>query len=302
MKRYVRRRYHVPVAAQDLAVGRLWLAGTLGIEVTEEGSTVVVTAYFTDPPPPGSAPEALHDLGARPGGSETIEDADWLAPWRQAAQPLAVGKRWLLDPREVLDDPLEPPAPFPPARGKRGAPARPSRAPSDRGRILLRLPARSAFGTGGHESTRLVLEILERMDLREKQVLDVGAGTGVLGFAALALGAGSVVGFDLDPAAALLAALNARLNRAAPLLFAGPLAAIRSGTRFDLVLANVIPEEIAPELRRLAGCLAPGGRAVFSGILRERARGALAALRVAGFVRRRSRFAGEWAAYLCEMA
>jgi len=287
MKRYVRRRYHLPVEAQDLAVGRLWLAGTLGVEITEEDGTVLIAAYFEDPPPPGWVPETLRDLGARPGAAETLADTDWLASWRRAAQPLAVGKRWLLDPRE---------------EGERGALSRPPRSRSEPGRILLRLPARTAFGTGGHESTRLALEILERLDVRERRVLDVGAGTGVLGFAALALGAGTVVGFDLDPAAALLAALNARLNRAAPLLFAGPLTAIRSGTHFDLVLANVIPEEIGAELPRLAGCLAPGGRAVFSGILRQRARGALTALRAAGFVRLSSRFAGEWAAYLCEVA
>jgi ribosomal protein L11 methyltransferase len=278
------------VAVQDLAVGRLWLAGTLGVELAEEGGDVLISAYFEVPPPPGAALRELGGQGVREVSAETIADMDWLAPWRRAAQPLPVGKRWLLDPREVLDHPLKPRT------------ARPTRIRADRGRILLRLPARTAFGTGGHESTRLALEILERLDVREQRVLDVGAGTGVLGFAALALGAGSVVGFDLDPAAALLAALNARLNRAAPLLFAGPLAAIRSGKRFDLVLANVIPEEIAAELPRLAGCLAPGGRAVFSGILRQRARGALAALRAAGFVRLRSRFAGEWAAYLCEAA
>ena len=168
--------------------------------------------------------------------------------------------------------------------------------------MLLRLPARRAFGTGSHESTRLALEILERLAVRGRRVLDVGTGTGVLALAALRLGARRAVAHDLDPAAALLAALNARLNSLAPLVFAGPVAAIARGAAFDLLLVNVIPEEIAADLPRLARLLAPRGRAVFSGILRSGSRRALGVLRAAGFRRRASRFAGEWAAYLCEAA
>jgi ribosomal protein L11 methyltransferase len=258
---------------EDELVAQLWRHGTVGVEIRPAGDgLILVEAYFTGEAPPELSPVAGSIVESGPAPS-----TDWLAVWRAAARPLPVGRRFLLDPREI------------------------DAAPAERqGRILLRLPARAAFGTGSHESTRLVLEMMERIDFPRRRVLDVGTGTGVLAFAALALGARSAVAFDLDVVAPLLAAQNAALNELHPAFFAGGLAALAGRPRFGVALVNVIPEEIRDGLPALRALLLPGGLAVFSGILRERGRAELATLRRAGFRRVRSRVAGEWVAYLTE--
>lgn len=263
---------------EDDLVAALWEAGTVGVQVLDGGEvgTVRLEAYFD-----GARAEAPELPGARLVGSEPVPATDWLAPYREAARPFPVGERWWLDPRD----------PEGVAEGAgEGPPA---------GRRLLRIPARAAFGTGSHESTRLVLEILEEVDLRGRRVLDVGTGTGLLAFAALLSGARSAVAFDLDPAAPCHARENARLNGVSLPLFAGTVAALspRAESRFDLALVNVIPEEVAAELPLLAALLASGGEAVFSGILGVSGPGALARLTGAGFSLVSERADGEWVAY-----
>ncbi|HVF58645.1 MAG TPA: 50S ribosomal protein L11 methyltransferase [Thermoanaerobaculia bacterium] len=206
---------------------------------------------------------------------QSVPDADWLASWREAAQPFALGASFFVDPRE-------------PGGGPVGTPT---------GRRLLRLPARAAFGTGSHESTSLAVELLEDVELAGKRVLDVGTGTGVLAFAALARGAAAAAAFDLDPAAPFHARDNARLNGFHLNLFAGTVAALCESARFDLAVANMVPEELLPELAEVARRLALGGEVILSGILEERGGEVLERGEALGFVERARREAGEWVAF-----
>jgi ribosomal protein L11 methyltransferase len=269
-----RLTYLLPADREDEVAAELWERGTMGVQVLDGGEpgTVRLEAYFD-----GSAPGEI--AGARLVGSEAVPPADWLASWRKAAKPFAVGERWWLDPRdpEGADGRHDDPVPA--------------------GRRLLRIPARAAFGTGSHESTRLVLELLDAMDLAGRRVLDVGTGTGLLAFTALLSGARSAVAFDADPAAPCHARENARRNGLALPLFAGTAAALSAEARFDLALVNVIPEEIAADLPHLAALLAPAGEAIFSGILAAAGPRSLAALAAAGFTPFAERADGEWVAY-----
>jgi len=269
-------RYSLPAAVEDDVAAWLWRQGTSGSQVRDgRAGELLIDAFFPETRSPGTLPAVLDAAGVRLAGAQAVAPADWLESYRAAARPLEIGRRLLVDPRE-------PDAPAPVA-GRR---------------FWLRVPARTAFGTGSHESTRLVLELMEGLELSGKRVLDVGTGSGILGLAALVHGARAVVGFDLDLAAPLVAAQNAGLNRLRPALFAGGAAALgaRAG-RFDVVLANVVPEQLLADLPALAALVAPGGEALFSGLLVPQGRGFLARLRALGLRRRSTRRAGEWVAY-----
>lgn len=275
--RHLERRFQVEAGEEEIATGWIWSLAPLGVEWRDAAGGTEAVAYFVADgcaPLPEEFPLALVE-------ERTLEATDWLALWRAAASPIEVGRSLLVDPREL--DAV-------------GAP------PETGGRHLLRLPARTAFGVGSHESTRLAWELAESLELAGRSVLDVGCGTGILAFGCRLAGAGRVVGFDVDPAAALLAGQYARHNALAVPFFAGRLSAlagfgaIPTPAGFDLLLVNVIPEEIRDELAALIDLLAPAGEAVFSGILEREAGAAAAELARHGLVERERRIAGEWAA------
>ena len=273
-----RRVFLLPAELEDELAAALWEAGTLGVETRPAGpgdDRLRAEAWF-DGEPDLSPLEALAPRGLEPAGGDEVADADWLAPWRAAARPFPVGERFLLDPREPEE----------------------AETVETGGRTLLRLPARRAFGTGSHESTRLALELLEAAPPSAESVLDVGTGTGVLAFAALVLGARPVAAFDLDLEAVAQARVNSRLNALSPRIFAGTSAALAPSARFGRVVVNVVPELVWDELPRLTAAVAAGGGLVFSGILLERGEAVCARLAGLGFAAAQERRAGEWVAFL----
>lgn len=144
-----------------------------------------------------------------------------------------------------------------------------------------------AFGTGLHESTRLMLGALERLKPQGLKVLDVGAGSGVLGFAALLLGARSATSVELEgPACAELRenrALNGVPAAKLPVIHAAfPIARLK-GKRFPLVLGNLVTPVLKALMPQLAAQVSQGGVLLCSGIHTEaEARAVTAAARAAG--------------------
>ncbi len=287
-------RLRVAVAAdqEEALSGWLWTHGGQGLVWAEpsggDGAASAAWLFFDSTGAPDA--EALRDLaawcpGAAAGDLERVEERDWLATWRAHAEPIEVGRRFLVDPREPEESGAQPEA-------------------GDR--FLLRLPARTAFGVGSHESTRLALELLEQIGCAGLRVLDVGTGTGILAFAAQLLGAAQVVAFDVDPAAALLFDQYRRMNglRRVP-SYCGSLRALSiegRTPRFDLALVNVVPTEIGPELPLLRAALRPGATALFSGILGDQGAAAKAELARHGFEATSQRVAAEWVAFVAERA
>jgi len=279
---YLRRVYRLPAELEESLVADLWQAGTLGVSTeSEPDGRLRLTAWFEPEAPPPAAIEHVSRISHV--SDDELPATDWMAEYRRRAVPFPLGRTLLIDPRE-------PEA----AETAAAVPA---------GRRLLRLPARTAFGIGSHESTALALDLLEAAELAGRAVLDVGTGTGILAFAALAWGAARVVAFDADPVAVLQARANSRLNGLHPLLFAGRAAALTPGClamgMFDVIVVNVVPEEILPDLADLLPLLAPGGALILSGLLAERAaevaaRLAACGLRETGETGRRS--SGDWTA------
>ena len=137
------------------------------------------------------------------------------------------------------------------------------------GQLVIEIDPGRAFGTGGHASTRLVLEALGRLPPPER-VLDVGCGSGILGIAcALRRADCRVTSVDIDPEAVATTRENAAINHVGDRVDArvAPVATI-SGA-FDLVLANIQADVLASlsgELARLTN-----GHLVVSGILDDQA-------------------------------
>ena len=301
---YLCRTFSLPAALsaeiEEAFIAELWEAGTLGVEHEGAiGGRQRLRAYFpadgaadsgAAPDPIGAAslhsgavPASWAEQGVEMVGEELVPETDWLAVYREQAQPFPVGRTFSIDPR----DPLA-------LDGGQAAAMEPA-VPA--GRTLLRVPARAAFGIGSHESTALAIDLLEGLDLGGARVLDVGTGTGILALAALHRGAASAVGFDLDLAAPFHARDNARANGCRLRLFAGRLAALCFSTFFDVALVNVVPEQILPELPDLARHLAPAGAMILSGILAERGGEVLAAAGALGLRETARRSSGEWVAF-----
>jgi ribosomal protein L11 methyltransferase len=221
-----------------------------------------IDAYPTDP---DETQSLVGLLAAFPGltvGVEHLADADWLAMALSGLPPVRAGRFFIFGVHD---------------RG---------RAPPNA--TALRIEAGAAFGTGHHGTTVGCLLAYDRL-LRRRgfgRVLDVGAGTGVLGIAAARTGSRSVVGTDIDPVSARISRENAKVNAAkARFVHAAGLQhpSVRARAPYDLVFANILARPLIGLAQDIRGALAPGGYAVLSGLLRTQERAVKAAYLARGF-------------------
>ena len=155
------------------------------------------------------------------------------------------------------------------------------------GRKILLIPAGMAFGTGDHATTatclRFLADVSEDFAGRGWEMLDLGCGSGILALAGRMLGARRAEAGDFDPDAVRVAKENVRLNGLRGVVVKRlDVRDWKPPRTWDVVVANIysgILVEVAPTI---AASVAPGGRLVFSGILREQEAEVLAAFRKAG--------------------
>ena len=140
------------------------------------------------------------------------------------------------------------------------------------GRAVLNIDPGLAFGTGKHETTRLCLETLERYIKGGETVLDVGCGSGILGIAAVLLGAESAFGVDIDEVAVRTANENAVLNHAGDRFsaIAGDLVDKVQG-KYDIVVANIVADAIIALSASVKAFMKPDSVYIVSGIIDTRA-------------------------------
>lgn len=208
-------------------------------------------------------------------------DEDWENSWRQYYEPIEVGEKLVVVP-EWLD------------------------APED-GRIPLRLDPGIAFGTGSHPTTKLCLAALEKHICPDTRVLDLGCGSGILGIAALLLGASHCTGCDVDEkardAAAANAALNGldadRLNILVGDIIKDDSLRRRLGGGYQLVLANIVADVIISLSAFVRQFMARGGVFICSGIINERADDVQYALIHSGFSIEKHSQEEEWHCFVC---
>ncbi len=189
--------------------------------------------------------EMLHNEGILDYYFEGIEAQNWNALWESNFEEVEVKGKVLIR------------APFHEAR------------PHYKGLEVIIQPKMS-FGTGHHATTRLMVEMLLRSELKGKALLDMGSGTGVLAIVAAKLGAESVLAVEIDDMAEESVRENIVLNGVDDKIesVCGNAGAIE-GRKFDIVLANINRNVLLADMKAYAATLSHGGELIMSGFLEE---------------------------------
>lgn len=149
--------------------------------------------------------------------------------------------------------------------------ARTRKKPTDDSLINIGIEAKQAFGTGTHETTRMMIGAMLQLSLKGKRVLDCGCGTGILGIAALKLGAEAVVGFDIDEWSVENTQHNAAINEVDNIeVFHGDAHVLShvSGV-FDVVLANINRNILLNDMPAYLEIMNAGSVLIISGFYEE---------------------------------
>jgi len=188
---------------------------------------------------------------------EHLPDQDWQRNCMDSFQPLPIGQRlWIV--------PSWHQSPQPDA-------------------LNLLLDPGLAFGTGSHPTTALCLQWLESAELEGRRVLDFGCGSGILALAALLLGAGEVIGTDIDPQALQASLDNAERNGLNDARLKLYLPEQLPAEKVDVLIANILAAPLQQLASQFAQLLPSGGQIALSGILAEQAEAVRAAFIAADF-------------------
>ena len=264
--------------AQDILSA---LAGEAGFETFEETVTglkgYVQQAFFDE--------EALKlTLEGFPFENVTLsysiqeaEDKDWNEQWEQEGfEPIEVrGEKLVIHDGRHL--------------------------PSNKAEVQIEIDAHLAFGTGTHETTRMICGMLLDMQLDGQRILDCGCGTGILGICALKLGAASAVGYDIDEWSADNTRHNAVINRVDDHLTAlcGDASVLSGfGAEFNLVMANINRNILINDMEGFRSVMAPKAQLILSGFYKNDCALLESKAQTLGLSLKATRTDGDWACLL----
>ncbi len=172
-------------------------------------------------------------------------------------------------------------------------------APSDSDLIELLIDPKMAFGTGYHATTRLILGWLSEIISKDDKVLDAGTGTGILGIAALKLGAESAFGFDIDEWSEDNSKENIILNEVEGFeVKLGSTEVIPTDSTFDIILANINRNALIELIPELLSFLRKEGTLLLSGLLEDDEQTIMNLESVKTLTHLETRQNGEWIAIL----
>ena len=241
---------------RETLLGALFGAGSQGVH--EDGDSLLT--HF----PPGTDVEAVRAAVLAADARAQVEvgvapAVDWSEAWKERVGAHRLGDLVVAPPWLAADSP-------------------PSRT--------IVIDPGMAFGTGEHPTTRGVVRLMQRIVRGSESVADLGAGSAVLAIAAAKLGASRVVAVEMDSEAIGNAEENVARNGVTDRVVvvegdAGVLLPLVAPV--DLVLANIISSVLLQLLPRIADALAPGGRAILSGVLYEEREAMLAAIAAEGW-------------------
>lgn len=209
--------------------------------------------------------------------SSQTEDIDWINNWKQFFQSFYIDDILIKPTWEPLKE-------------------------EDKNKFLIEIDPGISFGTGKHETTQLCIRQIRKYLKEGERVLDVGCGSGILSIAALKLGAGSVVGTDVDGDCITSTHENMTVNHLAENsgeFYVGNLIDDKAfqkkiGTGYDLVVANILADIIIPMAPALYQCAKEQGVLITSGIIDFKENEVKEALEQAGFEILEVNHQGEW--------
>ncbi len=174
---------------------------------------------------------------------EGLNEEDWAHAWKKYYKPIKLGKITIVPAWENYRE--------------------------SENELVIRIDPGMAFGTGTHETTRLVMRIMQDENLKSKRVLDIGTGSGILSICASKLGACEIFAYDIDPVAVKVARENVK-DSACDNVRVGVsdlLLNVDKKERYDFCVANIVAEIIVRMLPDIGDYLADDALMILSGII-----------------------------------
>ena len=218
------------------------------------------------------------DIGEATIEESETEDKDWINNWKQYFHQFYIDDILVVPSWEEVKD-------------------------EDKHRMILHIDPGTAFGTGMHETTQLVIRQLKKYVTPDTELLDVGTGSGILGIIALKLGAKHVVGTDLDPCAVPAVAENKEANDIPDEAFDMMIGNIISEKevqdevgyeKYDIVAANILADVLVPLTPVIVNQMKKGAYYITSGILDVKEEVVVNAVKEAGLTLVEVTKQGEW--------
>lgn len=218
------------------------------------------------------------DIGEGTITESQTEDKDWINNWKEYFHQFYVDDILIVPSWEEVKE-------------------------EDKDKMILHIDPGTAFGTGMHETTQLVIRQLKKFVTKDTQMLDVGTGSGILGIVALKLGAAHVVGTDLDPCAIPAVADNKEANDIKDETFDMLIGNIIDDKevqdtvgyeKYDIVTANILADVLVPLTPVIVNQMKKGAYYITSGILDVKEEVVIKAVKDAGLQLVEVTHQGEW--------